>query len=359
MPEVPPYRRIADVLRARIVSGDLAPGGLVPSARAIARDHGVALATATKVLAVLRDDGLVHMVPGVGTLVVERGDRSPAATPRRGCPPSCAPPTSSQPPSVAPTTRGSPGSRCGASPPSFGVATMSLYSRVRSKDELLVPMVDAVFAESPPPAFAPSDSWRSRVDALAHLQWGIHLRHPWTPALLSLSRPQNSPHGMRHTEALLQAFDGFGLSATELMHAAVVVSGYVRGCATDLEAELRSQQDTGLTADQWIRANEPAYESTRRDRRLPDAGRDRQSARHRPEPDHAVRVRPEPPPGRPRLLAGGRPGAFLTAPEGRARHASRMYRSLRRAISAPWWTTSWFIHQTTSRNVSSASEPFG
>ena len=67
---------------------------------------------------------------------------------------------------------------------------------------------------------------------------------------------------MRHTEALLQAFDGIGLSATELMHAAVVVSGYVRGCATDLEAELRSQQDTGLTADQWIRANEPAYEST-------------------------------------------------------------------------------------------------
>ena len=234
----------------------------MPSARAIARDHGVALATATKVLAVLRDDGLVHMVPGVGTLVIERGDRSPAATP-----PARVPAELRTADVVAAAVRraddeGLAGVSMRRIAAELGVATMSLYSRVRSKDELLVLMVDAVFAESPPPAFAPGDGWRSRVDAMAHLQWGVHLRHPWTPALLSLSRPQNSPHGMRHTEALLQAFDGFGLSATELMHAAVVVAGYVRGCATDLEAELRSQQDTGLTADQWIRAHEPAYEAT-------------------------------------------------------------------------------------------------
>ena len=262
MPESPPYRRLANVIRARIASGELAPGGRVPSAREISRDHGVALATATKVLAVLREDGLVHMVPGVGTLVVDRGDGPPTATrPARV-------PTELRTADVvvAAVRRADEEGLAGVSmrriAADLGVATMSLYSRVRSKDELLLLMLDRVFAESPPPAFVPSDNWRSRVDAMAHLQWGVHLRHPWTPALLSLSRPQNSPHGMRYTEALLQAFDGFGLSATHLMHATVVVAGYVRGCATDLEAEVRSQQDTGLTADQWIRANGPAYEAT-------------------------------------------------------------------------------------------------
>jgi hypothetical protein len=67
---------------------------------------------------------------------------------------------------------------------------------------------------------------------------------------------------MRHTEAILQAFDGFGLSQTALMHAAVVVAGYVRGCAIDLEFELRAQQDTGLTSDQWMRAHGPSFEAT-------------------------------------------------------------------------------------------------
>jgi AcrR family transcriptional regulator len=144
----------------------------------------------------------------------------------------------------------------------LGVATMSLYPRVRGKGDLLVLMLDAVFAEFPPPSPPPGADWRGQLEALARLQWGIYVRHPWLPQLLSLSRPQNAPHGMRHTEALLRAFDGFGLGQTALMHAAVVVAGYVRGCAIDLEAELRAQQDTGLTSDQWMRAHAPSFEAT-------------------------------------------------------------------------------------------------
>ena len=49
----PPYRRIADEIRARITDRDLRPGDPVPSARGITREWGVALATATKVLATL------------------------------------------------------------------------------------------------------------------------------------------------------------------------------------------------------------------------------------------------------------------------------------------------------------------
>jgi DNA-binding GntR family transcriptional regulator len=68
----PPYLQIAGRIRADIVSGKLSEGDTVPSAREIARTWGVAMATATKVLATLRSEGLVRPVTGVGTVVAAR-----------------------------------------------------------------------------------------------------------------------------------------------------------------------------------------------------------------------------------------------------------------------------------------------
>src|SRR3954447_23499400 len=78
----PPYRRIADEIRERIERGELRPGQTVPSARQITKDHGVALATAAKVLAALRQEGLVSAVPGIGT-VVARDSKPAVRRPRR------------------------------------------------------------------------------------------------------------------------------------------------------------------------------------------------------------------------------------------------------------------------------------
>ncbi len=84
---------VADELRRRIVDGDLRPGDRVPSTRAITREWGVAMATATKVLGALREDGLVRAVPGIGTVVVERpaphrtGPVRPASARSRRCAP--------------------------------------------------------------------------------------------------------------------------------------------------------------------------------------------------------------------------------------------------------------------------------
>jgi len=68
----PPSMRIAAELRAQIERGELASGERVPSAREITRRWGVAIATATRVLAALRDEGLVRAVPGFGTVVLDR-----------------------------------------------------------------------------------------------------------------------------------------------------------------------------------------------------------------------------------------------------------------------------------------------
>lgn len=65
----PPYLQIAGHIRAQIESGVLRDGERVSSARQIAADWQVSLATATKVLATLRSEGLVRGVVGIGTIV--------------------------------------------------------------------------------------------------------------------------------------------------------------------------------------------------------------------------------------------------------------------------------------------------
>jgi len=68
----PPYLQIAEDLRRRIASGELAPGDHLPSGREIARQWGCAYATAAKVLTTLRKEGLAESFPGHATVVSGR-----------------------------------------------------------------------------------------------------------------------------------------------------------------------------------------------------------------------------------------------------------------------------------------------
>src|ERR1700710_1121072 len=75
--------RIGAALRGRIASGELAPGTRMPSTRALVQRHGIAMATATKVLTALRQEGLIRSVPGVGTVVA---GQAPSRTTERAAP---------------------------------------------------------------------------------------------------------------------------------------------------------------------------------------------------------------------------------------------------------------------------------
>ncbi len=70
---VPPYRQLAGILRAKIESGELAPGAMVPSVKTLRQEYGVAETTARKAVKVLRDEGLVETVMGWGSYVAGRG----------------------------------------------------------------------------------------------------------------------------------------------------------------------------------------------------------------------------------------------------------------------------------------------
>lgn len=87
MPEVqrslPPYLQITQHYRDLIRRGELGDGDRLPSARQLVEQWGVAHATAAKVLATLRAEGLVTTTPGgAGGTVVSVRDVAPAARDR-------------------------------------------------------------------------------------------------------------------------------------------------------------------------------------------------------------------------------------------------------------------------------------
>jgi DNA-binding GntR family transcriptional regulator len=71
---VPPYLAIAAALRARIDSGELPPGEILPSITRICQEWDVSKATAAKALKELRSEGLTRSVPGWGTFVAGPDD---------------------------------------------------------------------------------------------------------------------------------------------------------------------------------------------------------------------------------------------------------------------------------------------
>ena len=62
----PPYRQIAEIMRRRIGAGEYRPDTRIPTESEIVEEFEVARSTARRAVAVLREEGLVHMVPNRG-----------------------------------------------------------------------------------------------------------------------------------------------------------------------------------------------------------------------------------------------------------------------------------------------------
>ena len=69
---VPAYRQMADRLRERIASGELAPGDRVPSEAELMETYSAARATVRQAIGVLRTEGLVVAEQGRGAFVRSR-----------------------------------------------------------------------------------------------------------------------------------------------------------------------------------------------------------------------------------------------------------------------------------------------
>lgn len=65
----PLHQRIADSVRERIVSGDLAPGATAPSENELMKTHDISRTTARQALASLKEEGLLEARQGASTKV--------------------------------------------------------------------------------------------------------------------------------------------------------------------------------------------------------------------------------------------------------------------------------------------------
>lgn len=251
----PPYLRIAAALRKRITRGELKPGDRVPSTREIAREWGVAIVTATRVLTTLRDEGLVLAKPRVGTVVAEPA--RPAQRRRASEPDQTRERIVGAAIAIADAEGlGAVSMRRIAT--DLGMATMSLYHYLPGKDELVTAMMDEAFGGDALPPI-PDSGWRERMDLIARLQWQAYNRHPWLAEIMSFTRPPLAPRAMRYTEWMLTALDDYGLSSQIMVHVAVGLASFVRGTAINLEPEAQAQQDTGLDNEDWMTETEPAF----------------------------------------------------------------------------------------------------
>ncbi|WP_049562400.1 TetR/AcrR family transcriptional regulator C-terminal domain-containing protein [Nonomuraea sp. SBT364] len=239
----PPYLRIVAEIERRIAEGELRPGDPVPTTRAITREWGVAMATATKALTALRQAGVIESAPRVGSVVAApAAPRRSAETLERDRIVRAAIEIADDEGLAALSMR-TVGSR-------LGVATMSLYRHVESKAELARLMADAAFAEIDYPA--PPPGWRSHLRVAARLQWAAYQRHPWLPRVVSVTRPIVLPGMVAYAQWSLRALDGLGLSPdTRLLVYATLVN-YVRGTAVNIESETDAERDTGMTSKQWM-----------------------------------------------------------------------------------------------------------
>jgi DNA-binding transcriptional regulator YhcF (GntR family) len=244
----PPYRRIVAELRARILAGDLRPGERMPSIRQIAQRWGVAVATATRVMATLRDEGLVETKVGAGAVVSARAGRkqpvgdTPRQTLDRKHVLRAAIAIADAEGLAAVSMR-----RLAAE---LGVGPMSLYRHVANKDELVTQMVDEVFGEPELPVPGP-EGWRAKLELISRRQWELVRRHLWLPRAVSFTRPLLVPNMMTHTEWTLRALDGLGLPMATRIREALTLHALVVTVALSMADEVEAEHETGVTLTRW------------------------------------------------------------------------------------------------------------
>lgn len=236
-----PSHRIAAAIRERIAHGDLAPGDRVPSTRQLVRDWGVAMATASRALALLRDEGLVATRTGSGTVVTgRRGPGSTTLTRDRVL--AVAVRIADREGLAALTMRRLAGA--------LKVAPMSLYRHVAGRDELEILMVRAVFRGNPLPRPMPA-GWRERLETVYRLQWRLYRSHPWLAELTLTTRPPLAPEAMLHSEWTFEALTALPLDPPARAGVGLALPALVHGLALAALHEVRAEQETHLRNEQW------------------------------------------------------------------------------------------------------------
>lgn len=161
---------------------------------------------------------------------------------------------------------------------SLGVGTMSLYTYVASRAELLEAMLDSVHGEVVAQLEKhETEDWRGAVREVAAANWAMYQRHPWMLQVFT-GRPPLGPNTLAKYDRELRAVDGIGLTDVQMDAAITLVLTHVEGVARrKVEAE-RAQQRSGMSDAQWWQAAAPALAEVFDPARFPVADRVGQAA---------------------------------------------------------------------------------
>ena len=128
----------------------------------------------------------------------------------------------------------------------LGAGTMTLYHYVRTKDELMTLVTDAVMGEVVlPPGEALPDDWREACTVIAHRSRAVLLRHPWT--LDIADDPPLGPNSVRHFDQTLAAVSSLDIPLAERLDIVTCVDEYVFGFCLN---ERNNLQDGGVIDDE-------------------------------------------------------------------------------------------------------------
>lgn len=137
----------------------------------------------------------------------------------------------------------------------LGAGTMSLYTYVPGKDDLIDVMLDTVYGETEAPGPELAD-WRARLEQVARQNWDLHRRHPWTLEIAT-TRPVLGPQETAKYERELRTVDGIGLTEVEMDSVLSLVLGHVRTAARGALEAADAERRTGLTDEQWWQVHAP------------------------------------------------------------------------------------------------------
>ncbi len=151
----------------------------------------------------------------------------------------------------------------------LGVGTMSLYTYVPGKAELLDVMLDAVYGELPT---YDGTTWRERLEQIARANMAMYQRHPWL-LQVATSRPVLGPNAIAKYDRELAAIDGIGLTDLEMDSVLTLIMGYVHGAARGAAEAAAAEQNTGMSDEQWWYAHVPFLERAMDGTRYPIAAR--------------------------------------------------------------------------------------
>lgn len=158
----------------------------------------------------------------------------------------------------------------------LGVGTMSLYTYVPGKPELLDVMLDTVYGETARPEDVPG-GWRARLELIARENWALYQRHPWL-LQVATSRPVLGPNVTAKYDYELRAIDGIGLTDVEMDSVITLITGFVHGTARGAVEAAQAESQTGMSDEQWWAAHAPFFSLIADPNRFPTAARVGQAA---------------------------------------------------------------------------------